>query len=275
MKKFFDVFPTLKTESDVQALFEEVEVMKVVSTSSMDYLKIHISSTHLIPKKEIFCMEQRIKEQLFAKAVLYIKIIEDYQLSRQYTAENLMREYRESMLDELREESVLEANMFRKATCEFEEEGTLLLTLEDTIVAREKEQKLVAYLHGVFEDRCHIPLRVNVGYKEAKESKMKQHNEMQLNQEVNAILEKNARIQEEQEARRQAEGEKQEKERARQAEQEARRQQAAYTYTPKKPDDPNLVYGRDFEEEPIELEKVVTEMGEIVIRGKVLTVETK
>ncbi len=40
-------------------------------------------------------------------------------------------------------------------------------------------------------------------------------------------------------------------------------------------DDPNLVYGRDFDEETIELSKVVTEMGEITIRGKVISIETR
>ena len=41
------------------------------------------------------------------------------------------------------------------------------------------------------------------------------------------------------------------------------------------PDDPNLLYGRDFEDDPIELSTVVGEMGEITFRGKVIEFDTR
>ena len=43
----------------------------------------------------------------------------------------------------------------------------------------------------------------------------------------------------------------------------------------KKSDDPNVLYGRDFDDEPIELKEVVGEMGEITIRGKVISFDTR
>ena len=51
-KKFFDVFPTLKTEEDLQALFRDVEVKKITTNTKRDFLHVHILSTHLIQKKE-------------------------------------------------------------------------------------------------------------------------------------------------------------------------------------------------------------------------------
>ncbi|WP_288175637.1 PolC-type DNA polymerase III, partial [Sporofaciens musculi] len=40
-------------------------------------------------------------------------------------------------------------------------------------------------------------------------------------------------------------------------------------------DDPNLIYGRDFNDEPMELCQVVGEMGEITFRGKVISFDTR
>ena len=64
-KTFFNVFPTLKVEEDIQILFADVEVQKITTNSGRDFLRIHIFSRHLIQKKQIRLMEQRIEEQLF------------------------------------------------------------------------------------------------------------------------------------------------------------------------------------------------------------------
>ena len=62
-KLFFDVFPTLKTDEERKLLFQETEVEKVTTNSARSYLKVDISSRHLIPKKDIYQMERAIKEQ--------------------------------------------------------------------------------------------------------------------------------------------------------------------------------------------------------------------
>ena len=40
-------------------------------------------------------------------------------------------------------------------------------------------------------------------------------------------------------------------------------------------DDPNLIYGRNFDDEPITLDQVITEMGEITFHGKIISFETR
>ena len=40
-------------------------------------------------------------------------------------------------------------------------------------------------------------------------------------------------------------------------------------------DDPNLIYGKNFDDEPITLEQVVTEMGEITVHGKIINFDTR
>ena len=53
-KSFFEVFPTLKVNEDIQLLFQGVEVAKVATNTRRDFIKVHIVSTHLIQKQRIY-----------------------------------------------------------------------------------------------------------------------------------------------------------------------------------------------------------------------------
>ena len=275
-KKFFEVFPTLKVNQEMKTLFGDVDVTKVATNSDRTYLHVHLLSTHLIDKKYIYVMETAVKEQLFGQTLISIGFVERYQLSAQYTAENLFREYRESILQELKRRSVVEYNMFANAKHRFDEGNVLHLEFENNIVAEGKTDAITALLKEVYEVRCNIPIDIRVEYTRVKESKMQEHNAMRLQQEVNAIVEQNEAKQDEIKAEKDAEraAKKTEKEeKAAKAAQYAKRQESYRAA--KKSEDPNLIYGRDFDEEPLELKQVVMEMGEIVFQGQVLTVETR
>ena len=275
-KRFFDVFPTLQTEKEIEGLFEGVEVTKVTTTSLKDRLKIYFLSTHLIPKVYIYQMEQMIREQLFARTPISIQIVERYQLSEQYTPENLLREYRDSILEELKEKSAVEYNMFLNAKCTFENESILCMTLEDTIVAKGKQDSIVELLQEVFNERCNVPVEVRVLYEEAKESKHKKYNEIRLQQEIRAIVEGNeSRRKEHVEEEKEKKPEEKKERTVKPKEQKKPFQKKEFYSSVKRSDDPNVIYGRNFEDDTIELSQVVGEMGEITIRGKVIQFDTR
>ena len=312
-KLFFDVFPTLNIDNDSHMLFEKVEVTKITSTSARNHIKVYIYSTHLIPKKTVCYVENQIEEQLFSQGNIPVTIIEEYRLSEQYTPENLMHAYKESILFELEQKSVLEKNMFQKAKCRFEGERTMCLTMADTIVAEGKTSEITSYLKDVFENRFHVPVDVEIDYEEVGESKYKKFNEMQLQQEVDAIRERNQKLQAQhatEEAAKAKETEGISKKKAEKAEDAAKEADASSTQnkqeqkkpeTPKKQefagkssgfksgkgsfvrrdyplkrsDDPNVIYGRDFDDMPIELKTVTGEMGEITFRGQVISFDTR
>ena len=294
-------------------LFEKVEVTKITSTSARNHIKVYIYSTHLIPKKTVCYVEDQIEEQLFSQGNIPVTIVEEYRLSEQYTPENLMHAYKESILFELEQKSVLEKNMFQKAKCRFEGERTMCLTMADTIVAEGKTSEITSYLKDVFENRFHVPVDVEIDYEEVKESKYKKFNEMQLQQEVDAIRERNQKLQAQhatEEAAKAKETEGVSKKKAEKAEDAAKEADASSTQnkqeqkkseTPKKQefagkssgfksgkgsfvrrdyplkrsDDPNVIYGRDFDDMPIELKTVTGEMGEITFRGQVISFDTR
>ena len=294
-------------------LFEKVEVTKITSTSARNHIKVYIYSTHLIPKKTVCYVENQIEEQLFSQGNIPVTIIEEYRLSEQYTPENLMHAYKESILFELEQKSVLEKNMFQKAKCRFEGERTMCLTMADTIVAEGKTSEITSYLKDVFENRFHVPVDVEIDYEEVGESKYKKFNEMQLQQEVDAIRERNQKLQAQhatEEVAKAKETEGVSKKKAEKAEDAAKEADASSTqnkqeqkkpeipkkqefagkssgfksgkgsfvrrdYPLKRSDDPNVIYGRDFEDMPIELKTVTGEMGEITFRGQVISFDTR
>ena len=191
-KLFFDVFPTLNIDNDSHMLFEKVEVTKITSTSARNHIKVYIYSTHLIPKKTVCYVENQIEEQLFSQGNIPVTIIEEYRLSEQYTPENLMHAYKESILFELEQKSVLEKNMFQKAKCRFEGERTMCLTMADTIVAEGKTSEITSYLKDVFENRFHVPVDLEIDYEkemvriqsEMKEIMMQEKKSQQMLEEA-------------------------------------------------------------------------------------------
>ena len=97
-KSFFEVFPTLKVNQNIEMMFQGVEVTKVSTNSNRDFIRVHILSRHLLKKKMVCQVENHLKEQLFPRTRVSVEIVEKYELSGQYTPENLMNEYLDSFL---------------------------------------------------------------------------------------------------------------------------------------------------------------------------------
>ena len=195
-KPFFEVFPTLKVDDELRGMFEQAEVSKVTTNSDRDFIKVHLLSRYLIQKKCICEVERRLKEQLFGRSYIQIEVMEQYDLSEQYTPENLMKEYFDSFLFELDQRSVVERSMLQNSSFEFQEENILCLTLRDSIVAQGKRDSITSYLTEVFRHRFGRPIEIRVLYEKPKESALK-YNEIKLKQEVEEILKANIAVRQE------------------------------------------------------------------------------
>ena len=306
-KQFAEVFPTLKINTDIQTLMDGVEVTKVATNSTRDFIKVFIKSSHLIPRHYVYDLEQAIKLQLFPKNRIQVMVLESYDLSEQYTPENLMEEYYESFLFELNQRSVVERNMLQGAKYHFEDGNVLCLQLEDTIIAQGKKEALSGYLTDIFETRFRRPVEIRISYVPVKESKLKMNN-AKIRHEIDAILDRvesadsvHAEAAAEEKDPAGTGGEKRQRENRQKATDSSHSRNSAvsekaavsrktggagmrksfskkrdrYSYGMKNSDDPNLIYGRNFDDDPIELKYVITEMGEITFRGKVITLETR
>lgn len=167
-KLFFDVFPTLEVEGNIKKLLTETEVTKVGMNHQKDHLRVYLLSTRLIHKKDIYQLESAIENQIFKGRQMQVKIIEKYQLSEQYTPEKLLDLYKDSILEELRNYSLMEYNLLRTAKMEFSETNRMLLTLENTIIAQTRSKEIVEFLEKVICERCGLSLAVELAYEEPK-----------------------------------------------------------------------------------------------------------
>ena len=310
-KLFFEVFPTLKITGEMSALLKETEITKVASNSAQNALRIYLESTRLIPKPEIYHIEQEIRQQLFPHKEVAVKIIEKFNLSSQYTPEKLMAVYQESILEEIRNYSVLLYNLMRCSKMEFDREDHMILTLEDTIIATERSNELIDILEKIICERCGLKLMIEPQYEKPAENDYLKSADSQIETEVAHIVARTAAARtqntdgmeqpatKEAEAQRNAEAAKTEKVPAVPEKNQTTGAEGTGAVPAagknnfsggkdfkgkssfqrrdfvKKSDNPDVIYGRDFEEDAIPIETIVGEMGEVVIRGQIMTLDTR
>ena len=186
-KPFFEVFPTLEIKGKLHDMMEQASVERVSATKSRDRMSIYLYSTRLILKEDIRTVEREIKKQLFPTAVMAIRIFERFELSSQYTPENLMEVYRESILGELREYSHIEYNAFRTAEIAYPETGKMVLTIDDTVINHSIEAELVRVLEKIFVERCGLQVIILVEYREYKTGKFAAEDQLKIQLKVNEI----------------------------------------------------------------------------------------
>lgn len=310
-KSFFEAFPNLKLDGVRKDLFEQVVVERITTTKRKDLLRIYIRSGRLIEKEHIYSVEKEIKNQFFPREYMVIKIYEKFVLSEQYNPEKLMELYRESILTEIRGCDHMLYTMFRQADVQFPEENIMELVLEDSVIAKSKEDELVGILDKVLNERCGFQVKFQTAYKEAQTGKYREDDELRIRKIVEGIsmrfggavvrgndvvaaaeetaapvtLEVQSIVdpakttvsakQKETTAAPGTEGKTYEKKTYEKKTYQKKSYGSLQKRALKRSDNPNVIFGRDFEDESINIEEIWGEMGEVTIRGKVRALETR
>ena len=318
-KSFFEVFPQLKLDTDLHGMLDDATVSKVSTTRQRNSLRIYLGCGRLLPKEKIYFLESELKRQLFPHHTMNIKIIEHFQLSEQYTLKNLLDVYWSSILTEFHRYSLLEYNLLRQAKVDVVEENTLRISLEDSVLAHQKEEEIYHILEKIFNERCSLSVQIQMEFHEKKESKYRKNADLKMQNEVENVIRLSSFG-----AKRHSEGEYLESEEAgasevpwetgetaakpakkaapakkteapvakkeavpagkKSAKQEEHggfrknfggsrdfRERGSF----KRSDNPDVIFGRDFEEETIRIEQIMGEMGEVVIRGQILSMDER
>ena len=145
-KQFFEVFPTLQLDKKMKTLLENTQVERVTSNRTKDLLRVYLQSDHLLQKNLIWELEALMKNQLFPNQQMEIKIQEKYALSSQYTLENLMNVYRDSILAEIRKYNHVLHSMLKQAKIAYPKPGNMVLTTKDTVLYRDLQEELIRIL---------------------------------------------------------------------------------------------------------------------------------
>ncbi|MBD8925561.1 MAG: PHP domain-containing protein, partial [[Eubacterium] rectale] len=309
IKSFGETFPTLKVDSEMEHLLEKASVTKISVNHARNLYRIYLTSERLIFKKNIWKLEEAIQKQIFKSKDISVKIIESYQLSTQYTPRTLLDVYKDSILDELNSHSVLLYNLLRTAQWEFTDDTHVTLTIEETIIAKTRGNTIMEFLEKVFCERCGMDFIINIKYEKPKISKYRKNADKQIEQEVQNIIARtkfavagNEDIKTAENQNQDDDGsmfveagvskpkndgkmsEKVKKERktpetsddsSKNDRKFERKFEKRGDFRRKYDNDPDMIYGRNFDDEEITIDKIDGPIGEVVIKGQILSVETR
>ena len=305
-KQFFEVFPKLKLDQKNQDLFEQTEIEKVTTTKSRELIRVTFLSRHLIQKENVLKVENEIKKQFFQDYTVRVKLYERFQLSGQYTPEKLMELYRDSILLELKNYSPVEYNIFKGADISYPDEREIHLTIDDTVPARSRKDELIRILQKILNERCGFAVHITAAYKEKKTGKYKEEDELQIARQVAEItarvygskdglskgdmqpemtgtgtegkpgdVEVKAGTPEMKASGRPSEGAPRKQEFKKGEFKKGDFKKSDFNRSVKRSDNPDVIYGRDFEEEAVPIEEIIGDMGEVVIRGKIIRYDSR
>ncbi|MEE1313938.1 MAG: PolC-type DNA polymerase III [Lachnospiraceae bacterium] len=260
MKPFFDVFPDFEPPSELKSYFEYVSVERIVMHKKSNTLMIHMHSTRLIDRIHTWRMERCIRETFFKKAYIKIRFHETYSLSSQYDLEKLTQEYWGSFLFEWKGKSLLLYNIMKHAVWHVED-NVLTLVLEDSFLTKSKADEMRNFYESIYKERFGLSIHVGFDYQDADSEAFQKERDHKLAVEAESIFERAKDHEEQQEIK----------------EKKQINKSSGSTYQQRRANnkDPNLIYGRNCDGDTMPISEIVEEIGEVVIRGKILEMETR
>ncbi|MBQ9989742.1 MAG: PolC-type DNA polymerase III [Lachnospiraceae bacterium] len=298
-KAFLEVFPTLQLNKRLQTMLENTTVERITGNRRRDFLRVYLSSDHLLEKELVWETEKEIMHQLFGRDRVTVKIQEKFSLSTQYTLENLLDIYKRSILDELEQYNHVLFSMVKNGKFIFADNRKVEIHLPDTVLYRDKGEELLTILEKILVERCGMDADLALVFEERQEEDFGREDREKIRRQVAAISRRVDELAAYQKADQPEEGVKlsaaqEAKEGAiqKQAEQDAgaalekaspghgqreerRKERSEFKRALKRSDHPDVIYGKDFEEEAIPIADVIGEMGEVTIRGQIIALDTR
>ena len=152
---------------------------------------------------------------------------------------------------------------------------------------------LARILDRVFNERCGFRVKVDVEYLDLDDPESRERNEAEFQQKITFLSEnlrkeraRKAEVPDGEQTENREEkdpvlkgggnsGQEKARGRRRAGFPERRGAEGGRSFTFRKSDNPDVLYGRDFEDEPITLDQVVEEMGEVTVRGQIRNMEER
>ena len=291
MNLFLDVFPNIKLADDLMMMVKDVEVTRVAANKAFTLIRIYIESHHIIDKKSIYELERIIKNTIYAKNPdASVKINETFKLSSQYTAESFYKEYKDSMSLELRNTEVILSSVLDESKISFNSPNTMLISLPKTVIAEEMYERITEYMIMVFEKRANLKVDFSVDYYEVdyemsnlKKDAMLREKVMKIekilekaNDDAISFANKSAVAgfdnDDKKDSRAKTDNDTKDKEATTPAKNEkfAHKEKSV-----SRSNNPDVLYGRDFDDENINIADIEGENVEVTIRGMIVSAESR
>ena len=198
-KLFFKVFDGFTATDKIADFYKNVFVERAVLKRSQRALTVYIVSQSIIPKWAVFKMEEELKERFFKAQRISVIIYERFVLTDIYNEQAIVDAYKDSMLLELRETSMIDYQLVEDSEW-FVNDNIVTLTMNDDFLSKGRSVNIKDYIEGVFKTRFAKEIKVGFDYTEeqkqalrdAKEYKLKLETSKTMDELSKAVAEENA-----------------------------------------------------------------------------------
>ena len=165
-KTLLETFVGLKLTDRQKKMFEEVQVEFLRVYKHNRQIQVGLVSNHLISYREIKLLKYQL-ELVLGSTGFDVEIKERYVLSEQYTPAIVWQEYKQSVLERLKDHKMIDFNILYHGQITMEG-NTLTIVCEDDRMYRARQQQLIQRLEQMFQDLVDMQIHVEMEYIPAK-----------------------------------------------------------------------------------------------------------
>ena len=255
-ENLFAFFGDFDVPEELFLPLRSVTVEKADCYPKQQLLKVYVKTDHLINSDLFYEAADLIARKRFSGEGVKIKIIPQFHLGRSLTAMEALELYHENILWELHsgKSDIPSYLLYKDATIKQSDVG-VVITLDNSFMAEMRGTALKEYIQGVLSERFGIETRVVVEVQEDPEIKEEMLRKLEADRQK-ALLESMTQVRVEVPAIPSKENKN-----------ATRNRRQAKT--------PDLLYGRNTEGELMRIEDLEPIEGEVVIHGKIQSIEER
>lgn len=267
-------------------------------------MDIYFTSSVLIGYDVIKALKEMISDELKLRGFACdVNIVEKYNLSDQYSPVNLWQTYKPSIIKELAETNHLVSSCIENADITFND-NVMHIIIENQLIYHKKEEEIVNYIISIFRDRCNIPIEIEIEYEKEKLSDREEQLRKEKQYEISRILSQTIKSDSNTDAQSNnsndgtnnfkannktldVETRNNEENNNIQRKKQTKSKSSTYNRTYNKnnykskyknkslPDDPNLIYGYNFDDEVVKVSEIESMKGYVTLDGQIFSVADK
>ena len=275
MKKLLETFDGLKLPDRYMSELENVMIERMVLCQERKTMRIYSLCTHLLVYNVIKEVEKCMEDQLFAPRGMKLRIIDRYELSKQYTAENFYDSYKDSIGMILKEQSILDYYIYSQSDISWKG-NMLVFSCEDDEIYRQRKEQFSKLITDIFKQKADIDITVALSFD--REVKREKTTYYQKSVKTAAVKENNMKEPSDSDMLPVKKKENPQENIAAESVKKGSKPNGAKKYGQYKrpvPDDPQVVYGKNCNGDLVKIADIVGDMGEVVIEGQVLSTEER
>ncbi len=161
---FFEAFDDhFIDDQELKKLYADVDVVRIVASKQNGNVYICIKSNRILSFSIIRRMEELLDKRLFLHTNNKAVIKPSFDLSDRYTLDKLFPLYRDSILEEIKAESIISYHLLANADINIVG-NDITIRVTDSCVAREKMSRLKDFLQTMFIERFELTVGIRLDY---------------------------------------------------------------------------------------------------------------